>query len=322
MSFDFPLLSLIIWLPILFGVAVFATGHDRNAQLARYIALAGSILGFMVALPLYTQFNVASTTMQFVENYVWFERFNVNYHIGVDGISMPLILLNCLITPLVVIAGWEVIKERVSQYMGAFLVMSGIVNGVFSSLDAMLFYVFWEASLIPMFLIIGIWGGPNRVYAAIKFFLYTLLGSLLMLVAFIYLYKTSGGSFSIQDYHQLAIPLTPQILIFIAFLLAFAVKVPMWPVHTWLPDAHVEAPTGGSVVLAAILLKLGGYGFLRFSLPIAPDASHYLADMMIVLSLIGGLYWFDRAYASGHEETDCVFFSCAYGVCHSGLFSV
>lgn len=290
MSFDFPLLSLIIWLPILFGVAVFATGHDRNAQLARYIALAGSILGFMVALPLYTQFNVASTAMQFVENYVWFERFNVNYHIGVDGISMPLILLNCLITPLVVIAGWEVIKERVSQYMGAFLVMSGIVNGVFSSLDAMLFYVFWEASLIPMFLIIGIWGGPNRVYAAIKFFLYTLLGSLLMLVAFVYLYKTSGGSFSIQDYHQLAIPLTPQILIFIAFLLAFAVKVPMWPVHTWLPDAHVEAPTGGSVVLAAILLKLGGYGFLRFSLPIAPDASHYLADMMIVLSLIAVVY--------------------------------
>lgn len=203
---------------------------------------------------------------------------------------MPLILLNCFITPLVIVAGWEVIKERVSQYMGAFLLMSGIVNGVFASLDAILFYVFWEASLIPMFLIIGIWGGPNRVYAAIKFFLYTLLGSLLMLIAFIYLYQTSGGSFSIADYHQLAIPLTPQILIFVAFLLAFAVKVPMWPVHTWLPDAHVEAPTGGSVVLAAILLKLGGYGFLRFSLPIAPDASHYLADMMIVLSLIAVVY--------------------------------
>ncbi len=290
MSFEFPLLSLIIWLPIVFGVAVFATGGDHNAQIARWIAFAGSVLGLLVAIPLYTGFDSATSAMQFVENRVWFERFNVNYHVGVDGISMPLILLNCFIAPLVVVAGWEVIKQRVSQYMGAFLVMSGIVNGVFSSLDAMLFYVFWEASLIPMFLIIGIWGGPNRVYAAIKFFLYTLLGSLLMLVAFIYLYQTSGGSFSIQDYHQLEIPLTPQILIFIAFLLAFAVKVPMWPVHTWLPDAHVEAPTGGSIVLAAILLKLGGYGFLRFSLPIVPDASNYLAGMMIALSLIAVVY--------------------------------
>jgi len=290
MLFGIPLLSLIIWLPILFGVVVFATGGDRNAQLARWIALAGSILGFLVAIPLYTGFDPSTSAMQFVEEHAWFERFNVNYHLGVDGISMPLILLNCFITPLVVTAGWLVIQERVSQYMGAFMMMSGIINGVFSSLDAVLFYVFWEASLIPMFLIIGIWGGPNRVYAAIKFFLYTLMGSLLMLIAFIYLYQSSGGSFSIADYHQLPIPLNAQILIFIAFLLAFAVKVPMWPVHTWLPDAHVEAPTGGSVVLAAIMLKLGGYGFLRFSLPITPDASHYLAEMMIVLSLIAVVY--------------------------------
>lgn len=290
MLFGFPLLSLIIWLPIIVGVAVFATGGDRNAQLARLIAFAGSILGFLVAIPLYTGFDSTASAMQFVEHRAWIERFNINYHLGVDGISMPLILLNCFITPLVVIAGWKVIQERVSQYMGAFLIMSGVVNGVFASLDAILFYVFWEASLIPMFLIIGIWGGPNRVYAAIKFFLYTLLGSLLMLVAFIYLYQTSGGSFSIEDYHQLPIAFTPQILIFIAFLLAFAVKVPMWPVHTWLPDAHVEAPTGGSVLLAAILLKLGGYGFLRFSMPITPDASEYLAGMMIALSLIAVVY--------------------------------
>ena len=254
-----------------------ATGGDRNAQLARWIALIGSVAGLLVAIPLYTQFDPLTNAMQFVEHSPWIERFNIHYHLGVDGIAMPLILLNCFTTPLVVIAGWEVISKRVSQYMGAFLIMSGIVNGVFSSLDAILFYVFWEASLIPMFLIIGVWGGPNRVYAAIKFFLYTLLGSLLMLVAFIYLYQVSGGSFSILDYHKLPLPLTPQVLIFIAFLLAFAVKVPMWPVHTWLPDAHVEAPTGGSVVLAAILLKMGGYGFLRFSLPIVPDASHHLA---------------------------------------------
>jgi NADH-quinone oxidoreductase subunit M len=290
MLFGFPLLSLIIWLPIMVGVAVFATGGDRNAQLARWIAFAGSILGLLVAIPLYSGFDSSASAMQFVEHRAWIERFNINYHLGVDGISMPLILLNCFITPLVIIAGWKVIQERVSQYMGAFLIMSGVVNGVFASLDAILFYVFWEASLIPMFLIIGIWGGPNRVYAAIKFFLYTLLGSLLMLVAFIYLYQTSGGSFSIEDYHQLPIAFTPQILIFIAFLLAFAVKVPMWPVHTWLPDAHVEAPTGGSVLLAAILLKLGGYGFLRFSMPITPDASEYLAGMMIALSLIAVVY--------------------------------
>lgn len=290
MIFGFPLLSVAIWLPIFFGVLVLFTGHDRNASLARMIALVGAVLGFLVTLPLYTGFDKMTSAMQFVELRDWIPHFNIHYHLGIDGISVLFILLNSFFTPLVVLAGWKVIEKRVAQYMAAFLIMSGIVNGVFASLDAMLFYVFWEAMLIPMFLIIGVWGGANRVYAAVKFFLYTLLGSLLMLVAFIYLYKESDGSFSILDYHALPLTLTAQILIFIAFFMAFAVKVPMFPVHTWLPDAHVEAPTGGSVVLAAIMLKVGAYGFLRFSMPIAPDASHELAGVMIALSLIAVVY--------------------------------
>ncbi len=290
MIFASHLLSLAIWLPILFGVLVLATGNDRNAPMARMIAMVGAVLGFLVTLPLYAGFDKMTSAMQFVENYGWIARFNVNYHLGIDGISMLFILLNSFFTPLVVLAGWKVIEKRVAQYMAAFLIMSGIVNGVFASLDAMLFYVFWEAMLIPMFLIIGVWGGPNRVYAAVKFFLYTLLGSLLMLVALIYLYQHSGGSFEILKYHTMGIPMTAQILVFIAFLTAFSVKVPMFPVHTWLPDAHVEAPTGGSVILAAIMLKVGAYGFLRFSLPIAPDASHKLAGVMIALSLIAVVY--------------------------------
>ncbi|TAJ79459.1 MAG: NADH-quinone oxidoreductase subunit M [Gallionellaceae bacterium] len=290
MIFGFPLLSVAIWLPIIFGVLVLATGNDRNAPVARYIALVGAILGFLVTLPLYTGFDKMTSAMQFVEMKDWIVRFNIHYHLGVDGISMLFILLNSFFTPLVVLAGWKVIEKRVAQYLAAFLIMSGLVNGVFASLDAILFYVFWEAMLIPMFIIIGVWGGPNRVYAAVKFFLYTLLGSLLMLVALLYLYNHSGGSFEILDYHQMAIPMTAQILVFIAFFMAFSVKVPMFPVHTWLPDAHVEAPTGGSVVLAAIMLKVGAYGFLRFSMPIAPDASHSLAGVMIALSLIAVVY--------------------------------
>jgi NADH-quinone oxidoreductase subunit M len=286
----FPLLSLVIWVPILAGVVVLATGSDRNAGFARILALLGAIAGFVVAIPLYTRFDTLNGGMQFTEMHPWIEAFNANYHLAVDGISVLFILLTSFTTVLVVLAGWKVIQTRVAQYNAAFLIMSGLMNGVFAALDAVLFYVFWEAMLIPMFIVIGVWGGPNRVYAAVKFFLYTLLGSLLMLVAFIYLYNTSGGSFEILDYQNMAIPMVPQILIFLAFFMAFAVKVPMWPVHTWLPDAHVEAPTGGSVVLAAIMLKLGAYGFLRFSMPIAPDASHALSGFMITLSLIAVVY--------------------------------
>ena len=284
------LLSLSIWVPVFAGLLVLATGGDRNAALARTVALVGALFGFLVTIPLYTGFNAQSAGMQFVELSPWIAHFNINYHLGVDGISVLFILLNSFITVLVVLAGWTVIENRVAQYFASFLFLSGIMNGVFAALDGVLFYVFFEATLIPMFIIVGVWGGPNRVYAALKFFLYTLLGSLLMLVALLYLYSKSGGSFSILDWHKLPIALPAQKLLFFAFLFAFAVKVPMWPVHTWLPDAHVEAPTGGSVVLAAIMLKLGAYGFIRFSLPILPDASRELAWLMVALSLIAVVY--------------------------------
>ena len=289
MMTELPIISLAIWVPILAGILVLFTGDDRRACLARWLALAGSIAGFLVTLPLYTGFDFADGGFQFQERLNWIPAFNIHYHLGVDGISVPLILLTSFMTMVVVVAGWEVIEKRVAQYMASFLIMSGLMIGVFSALDTILHYVFWEAMLIPMFLIIGIWGGPNRVYATIKFFLYTLLGSLLMLVAFIYLYHQTD-SFAVTDYYQLPLTLPVQILIFFAFFMAFAVKIPMWPVHTWLPDAHVEAPTGGSVVLAAIMLKLGAYSFLRFAMPIAPDASHYLSGFMITLSLISIVY--------------------------------
>ena len=285
-----PLLSLAIWVPIAAGVLVLMLGDDRHAPLQRALALVGSIAGFLVTLPLYTRFDPAATGMQFVELRPWIAQFNVNYHLGVDGISVLFLILNSFITVLVVIAGWTVIRNRVGQYFASFLVLSGVMNGVFAALDGVLFYVFFEATLIPMFIIIGVWGGPNRVYAALKFFLYTLAGSLLMLVALLYLYGKSGNSFEILDWHRLPLSLPAQQWLFFGFLLAFAVKVPMWPVHTWLPDAHVEAPTGGSAVLAAIMLKLGAYGFVRFSLPILPDASRELAWLMIALSLIAVVY--------------------------------
>ena len=287
------LLSLLIWLPILAGVLVVAAGRgegERRDALARRLALGFSVAIFLLSVPLYTRFDTATAAMQFGEHAVWVSAFNIHYSLGIDGISLPLILLTTLLTVVVVIAGWKVITERVAQYMAAFLIMEGLMIGVFAALDAVLFYLFWEAMLIPMFLIIGIWGGPNRIYATIKFFLYTLLGSLLMLVALLYLYNAAGGSFSILDYHALKLALAPQVLLFLAFFAAFAVKVPMFPVHTWLPDAHVEAPTGGSVILAAIMLKMGGYGFIRFSLPITPDASIELAWLMITLSLIAVVY--------------------------------
>ncbi len=288
MTADWPILSVIIWLPVLGGLLVLFSG-DKAPNTSRWLALAVAVLTFLLSIPLWTGFDASTAAMQYQENLPWIESFNVNYHLGVDGISMPLILLTTFITILVVIAGWQVIQYKPSQYMAAFLIMEGVMVGVFSALDAMLFYVFWEAMLIPMFLIIGIWGGPNRVYATIKFFLYTFLGSVFMLVALVYMYFQSG-SMEILGFHNLKLGLTEQILIFLAFLAAFAVKVPMWPVHTWLPDAHVEAPTGGSVILAAIMLKIGGYGFLRFSLPITPDASHHLDWLIIAMSLIAVVY--------------------------------
>ncbi|MDD3517898.1 MAG: NADH-quinone oxidoreductase subunit M [Chromatiales bacterium] len=285
---DWPLLSLVIWTPIVGGLLALAAG-DRNPEGARRIALYTSIATFLISLPLFGHFDRGTSAMQFVEFASWIPTFNVHYHLGVDGISMPLILLTTFTTVLVVIAGWEVIKTRVAQYMAAFLIMEGFMNGVFAALDALLFYVFFEGMLIPMFLVIGIWGGPKRIYATLKFFLYTFLGSVFMLVALIYMYAQSG-SFAILDFHVLRLGMTEQVLIFLAFLLAFAVKVPMWPVHTWLPDAHVEAPTGGSVILAAIMLKIGGYGFLRFSLPITPDASLELDWLIILMSLVAVVY--------------------------------
>ena len=284
------LLSLAIWCPIAFGFFILAFGRDTNAGMVRGVSLLAAIVSFLVTLPLVSRFDNLAHGMQFVEKSAWIERINAFYSLGIDGISLWLVPLTAFITVIVVIAAWEVIEKQVAQYMGAFLILSGLMIGVFCATDGLLFYVFFEATLIPMYIIVGVWGGPNRVYAAFKFFLYTLMGSLLTLVAIIYLYLKAGNSFDILVWHGLALPFQTQILLFVAFLMAFAVKVPMWPVHTWLPDAHVEAPTGGSVVLAAIMLKLGAYGFLRFSLPILPDASHYLSGFMITLSLIAVIY--------------------------------
>ena len=284
------LLSTAIWLPIAFGALLLALGRDQNAASVRTMALVGAVASFLVTIPLVTLFDTTTAAMQFVEKQPWIERFNMHYHLGLDGLSVWFVPLTSFTTLIVVISAWQVIEQRVAQYMGAFLILSGLLVGTFAALDGLLFYVFFEATLIPMYIIIGVWGGPNRVYAAFKFFLYTLLGSLLMLVALVYLYFKSGGSFDIVTWHKLPLPLPAQALLFFAFFAAFSVKVPMWPVHTWLPDAHVEAPTGGSVVLAAIMLKLGAYGFLRFSMPIAPDAAREYDWVIISLSLVAVLY--------------------------------
>ncbi|NHZ78353.1 NADH-quinone oxidoreductase subunit M [Massilia sp. CCM 8695] len=285
-----PYLSLAIWLPIVLGAAILAIGRDDKPGLTRWMALIASIASFLVTLPLIQHFDNAAHGMQFVESTPWIGRFNIMYSLAIDGLSLWFVPLTAFITVIVVISAWEVIEKRVAQYMGSFLILSGLMIGVFCAMDGLLFYFFFEATLIPMFIIIGVFGGENRVYASFKFFLYTFLGSLLTLVAIIYLYNASGGSFDILTWHKLPLTMKEQIFIFLAFLMAFAVKVPMFPVHTWLPDVHVEAPTGGSAVLAAIMLKLGAYGFLRFSLPITPDASHYMGGFIITLSLIAVIY--------------------------------
>ena len=288
--FNEHLLSLLIWFPVVGGMLVLTTGGDRRAMTARWLALGVSVITFALSVSLWTGFNRSTADMQFVERFPWIERFHIEYFLGVDGISVPLVLLTTILTIVVVVAGWKVIQTRVAQYFAAFLIMEGLMIGVFCALDGILFYLFWEAMLIPMFLIVGVWGGPNRVYAAIKFFLYTLLGSLLMLVALLYLYQASEGSFDLLTFHHLPLTGGVQTLVFLAFFAAFAVKIPMVPVHTWLPDAHVEAPTGGSVILAAITLKMGAYGFLRIAMPIAPDAAQQLAPLVIGLSLLAVVY--------------------------------
>ena len=294
MSLFTPLLSILIWLPVIGGIALLAIGDGSDAGspragVMRIAALTVSLITFLLSIGLYTGFDAAAADMQFVERHAWIPALNIDYYLGIDGLSAPLILLTTFVTPLVVIAAWDGIRVRPAQYFAAFLMLEGLMIGVFSALDGILFYVFWEFMLVPMFLIIGVWGGDRRIYATLKFFLYTFLGSVLMLVAFVYLYRQTG-SFDLLGFADAPLALAAQKLIFLAFLLAFAVKVPMWPVHTWLPDAHVEAPTGGSVILAAIMLKMGGYGFVRLSLPIVPDGSAYFAGLMIGLSLIAVVY--------------------------------
>lgn len=316
-----PLLSLVIWLPVLGGLLLMATSGG-SAQLTRRLALVISILVFVVSIPLLTNFDTHTAAMQFVEFHPWIRALNINYHLGVDGLSAPLIVLTTFMTVIVIIAGWEVISKHVAQYMAAFLILEGLMNGVFAALDSILFYIFFEGMLIPMFLVIGIWGGPRRVYATIKFFLYTFLGSVPMLIALIYLY-TRSGSFGIADLQQLHIGLLPQVLIFLAFMGAFAVKIPMWPVHTWLPDAHVEAPTGGSIILAAIMLKVGAYGFLRFSLPIVPDASQLMSGVLVFMSLVAVVYIGFVALAQQDMKKLIAYSSIAHmGFVTLGFFSI